>query len=246
MAKNDDLIVSLKKCSVRGNIVALPTEMLPNYPDVKKALMNAGGTYKKNTFVFPNDAQPYIDRLTGGESVNIKKEFQFFGTPDHLADRIIELAHIKPGHNVCEPEIGQAALIKAMWRAGHKNLVWAWELMEINRNIVKELSDDILIEGEDFLKAAPKFNNYFDRVIANPPFTKNQDIDHIRKMYDVCKHGGKIVSIASNHWRHSQNKKEKEFRFWLNELDSDIEEVEAGEFKESGTSIAACIVTINK
>src|ERR1044071_1400290 len=100
-----ELIESLRKCKVEGNIVFLPPISegpLANYGDVRNTLLKAGAKYKKNTFIFPNDAQPYIDRLCGGESVNIQKETQFFPTPDKLADKLVDYACIRPGMAVLE------------------------------------------------------------------------------------------------------------------------------------------------
>src|SRR4051812_12951690 len=114
-----ELAESLKKCKVVGDTLFLPSMSdgpLKNYNDVRTALLKAGAKYKRNTFVFPNDAQPYIDRLTGGESVNIQNEFQFFPTPDALADRLVKLARIGINDKVLEPSAGQGAIIKAIHR----------------------------------------------------------------------------------------------------------------------------------
>lgn len=97
---------------------------------------------------------------------------------------------------------------------------------------------------EDFLTLDRPQN--FDKIIANPPFAKNKDIDHIRKMFECLKPKGRIVSMASNHWRNSGNKKEKDFRLWVAGLDADIKDIKAGSFKESGTNVATCIIIINK
>lgn len=258
------LAESLLKCKVDGNVLYLPDIKegpLPNYADVRKALLNAGATYKRNTFVFPSDAQPFIDRLTGGESVNIKKEFQFFATPYLLANRLVNLAEIKNGMSVLEPSAGQGAIIEAIYKAFPHYMksqndkpgvtVDYYELMDINREILSKKiraserwSSSTSCMGDDFLAANPTFQ--YDRVIANPPFSKNQDIDHIRHMYNFCKAGGTIVSIASTHWKRSNNKKEKLFREWLDNIDSRTEDIEAGEFKESGTLVSSIIIIINK
>lgn len=96
---------------------------------------------------------------------------------------------------------------------------------------------------QDFLTS--KCSNPFDKVIANPPFSNNQDIDHIYKMIEVCKpEFGIVVSIASNHWRNSKYKKETDFRNYLNSKGVVIEEIPEGAFKENGTMVAACIVII--
>lgn len=233
----------LSKCEISGNVVTLPFERLPNYDQVRKALLNAGAKYNKNKFVFPNDARPYIDRLMGGENVNIKKEFQFFATPAPLAKYLVSLADIERHHSILEPSAGQGAIINAIIEKIPTKLVQAYELSEINRNVLQSI-EQCEILGDDFLKQ----NNYrqFDRVIANPPFSKNQDIDHILKMYYATKLGGRIVTIASKHWQISNNKKETEFRNWLDEINADVQDIPQGAFKESGTNVASCIIIINK
>lgn len=245
------LAESLLKCKVEGNTLFLPDIQegpLPNYADVRKALLNAGATYKRNAFVFPSDAQPFIDRLTGGESVNIKKEFQFFATPAKLADRLVELAELNEHDgrgfgSILEPSAGQGAIVKAIHEATGYTSVVGYELMEENRQILKKMHAFHVI-GEDFLQADE--SSKYDYIIANPPFSKNQDIDHIRKMYAVCEDGGRIVTIASKHWQFAKNKKETQFRAWLEDLGAEIIDLDNGEFKESGTMVSCCIIIIDK
>jgi hypothetical protein len=82
--------------------------------------------------------------------------------------------------------------------------------------------------------------------VANPPFSKNQDIDHVMKMYDLLKKGGRLVSIMSSHWKTSKNKKETEFREFIKKTKATVKDVEAGAFKQSGTNVATVIVVIDK
>lgn len=239
----------LSKCTIYGNTVSLPFEQLPNYAEVRKALLNAGATYNRSKFIFPTDAQPYIDRLMSGESVNIKKEFQFFGTPKKWADYVVECANIKEGCKVLEPSAGQGALIEAIYRSGlgFNVVVDYYELMDANRVILNSkvyTGATHVFKGEDFL-TAPAYPMYH-RIIANPPFTKNQDIDHIKKMYNLLYDGGRIVTIASNSWRTGSQKKQIAFREWLDEINAVVEDIPAGEFKESGTNIATCLIIIDK
>jgi len=248
----NELQTSLSKCTIQGDTLFLPPihdGILPNYQEVRKALINAGATYKQNKFIFPNDAKPYIDRLMGGESVNIKKEFQFFGTPAKLADYLVELAEIKPNDTILEPSAGQGAIISAIYRANHNfdSMVYYYELMDVNRNVLTNVVYTGVTHkciGFDFLESDKL--NFFDKIIANPPFSKNQDINHILKMFEALKPKGRIVTIASKHWQHSSNKKETAFKQWLKDLNATVIEVEAGEFAESGTKIATCIIIINK
>lgn len=239
-----ELIESLKKCRVEGNTLYLPADHLSNYAEVRKALMNAGASYKRNTFIFKSDAQPFVDRLTGGESVNIRKEFQFFPTPPDISDWLIELADINASHKILEPSAGDGSLIKAVDRKlAVRKRISCFELMPENRNILSKLGG-VEILGDDFLKHKPTAS--FDRILANPPFNKNQDISHIRHMYECLKKGGRIVSIASKHWEISSGKKETEFKEWLESMDYISHDIEKGRFKESGTLISCCIVVIDK
>lgn len=247
-ANMNELQASIAKCSIAGNVVYLPSieaGLLHNYADVRKAFLNAGAEYKRNTFIFPNDAQPYIDRLMGGESVNIKKEFQFFPTPLELAEEMAAfiLDGFPRGGSILEPSAGQGALIEAMQDDRRLiGTVTAIELMDVNCSVLTKKGIGH-IQG-DFLTY--NFTGQFDRVIANPPFSKNQDIDHIYKMYQVLKKGGRIVTIASKHWQHSTGKKETAFKAWLNEIGAVVDDIEAGVFKESGTNIATCMIIIDK
>lgn len=243
----DPMQADLAKCEICGNQVSLPFERLENYDQVRKALLNAGATYSRSKFIFPNDAAPYIERLMGGEKVNIKKEFQFYATPPELANYLVSIA-IANGLNrdssVLEPSAGQGAIIKAIQeRVKTTSRIYYCELMDINRSVLHQIYNTFLLCDNfmDIPAATP-----FDVIIANPPFNKNQDIDHIRKMYEVCKPGGVIVTIASNSWRQGSQKKQESFRSWIEEVGAEVEDVQAGAFKESGTNIQSCIIVINK
>jgi predicted RNA methylase/uncharacterized protein (DUF4415 family) len=246
MKLSSDVIESLKRCRIEGNTLFLPPISegpIENYQQVKQALLNAGASYKKNTFVFKSDAQPFIDRLTNGESVNIKKEFQFFPTPDDIADYLVSLADLQEADRILEPSAGQGAIVKAILRYNEYALIECCELMPENADVLIKAGYNVI--RNDFLQITDRKSAY-DKIIANPPFSKNQDIDHIMKMWECLKPGGLIVSIASKHWQHTSNKKEKNFRLWLENLKAEIFPIERGQFKESGTMVETCIIVINK
>lgn len=243
---SQEAIETLKASKVEGNIVKLPPDQLDRktYLEVKGKLELIGGKWKGGRvqgFVFQEDPSGLLEQIANREKRNLKKEFQFFGTPDHLADRLVELAEIGGG-TILEPSAGQGAIVKAIHREGRFRKIYGFELMPLNQAILQKI-DGFELLGSDFLTEC---NRQFDRIIANPPFAKNQDIDHILKMYECLAPGGRLVSIAGIHWRHSNNKKEKTFREWLEDVNAEIEDVAAGEFKESGTTVATVIITIDK
>ncbi len=241
----------LSKCTVEGTVIKLPASPIPLdrklYLEVAKSLELIGGKWKGNKimgFVFPTDPTELLNQIAGGDKRNLKKEFQFFGTPDALADELVILANIQKEHTVLEPSAGQGAIIKAIQRHLPKSVDYC-ELMPINQTFLNKIPFTTMV-CEDFLNIPFNCTNFYDRIIANPPFNKNQDIDHVRKMYEVLKIGGRLVSITSTHWQSSSNKKETEFRNWLDKVEAVIQEVPAGTFKESGTNIKTCILIIDK
>ncbi len=238
----------LKDCKVEGMVVKLPPTQLDRklYEQVKNKLELIGGKWKGGKvagFVFQQDPTDLLEEIAGGENRNIKKEFQFFATPDSLADRMAALAEIDATHSILEPSAGQGALIKAVNKLVPVSRVHCFELMPLNQSFLKKLPSAVIV-GEDFLQADEELE--FDRIIANPPFTKNQDIDHILKMYSLLKEGGRLVTIASPSWTFGSQKKQVEFREWLDEIGAQVEPLPEGTFKESGTNIKAMLIVIDK
>lgn len=238
----------LQNCTIDGNIVRLPEGQLERklYQEVAKALELIGGKWKGGKtagFVFPIDPTGLLEQIVNGENRNLKKEFQFFATPDTLADLMVEMAGIKRDHWILEPSAGQGSIIHAINRELPGKQVHWFETMEINRTFLTKIETGIC-DGWDFLTDPCPYK--YDRIIANPPFTKNQDIDHIRKMYEYLNEGGRIVTLSSSHWLNSSNKKETEFKNWLDEIGATYEERPTGEFKESGTNIATVLIIIDK
>lgn len=243
----------LQQCVVEGNNVKLPQIQLDRkiYLEVAKSLNLIGGVWKSGktqAFVFQEDPSELLEQISYGETRNLKKEFQFFATPDKLADWLVELADINEADSILEPSAGQGAIVKAINRVLPNKKVYCYELMSVNQTILKNLTEVEFI-GEDFLNPDGKNTAQqlqFDKIIANPPFSKNQDIDHVKEMYNCLKSGGRLVSITSKHWELSNNKKETSFREWLKEVGADQYDIDNGSFKESGTMVGGFILVIDK
>lgn len=237
------IIESIKIMDANGYRLNLPAVAISNYPALKKVLQKAGGKYNKNGFIFTTDAQAVKDRLIGGETIDDKKKFQFFPTPADLVKKLIDLADIQPSDTVLEPSAGRAAIAKEL-----RGKCATLRLIELNPENVRILNTDydLFATEIDFLEFEPQEYRYVDKIVANPPFTKNQDIDHILHMYKFLKPGGRIVTMASKSWTFGIRNKQTAFRNWLNSVNAEIIEVEAGAFKSSGTNIETVILVINK
>ena len=238
----------IKQSKIEGNILYLQCPQLDRkqYLEIKNKLELIGGKWKGGKilgFVFEEDPTELVNQISNGENRNLKKEYQFFETPEILADELIKYANIKENDLILEPSAGKGAIIKAINRVIPNKEIDCYELMELNHNFLNKILTANLI-ANDFIEN--NINKKYNKIIANPPFNKNQDILHIKKMYDCLKNNGKLVSIASNHWKNCNNRNETEFRNWLDEVNATIVEIDAGKFKENGTIIATCIIIIDK
>lgn len=238
---DQDIIDSVELMTAKGNRLELPTEQISNYAQVKKRLIQAGGKYSKNGFTFPTDAAAIKARLVGGEDINDKKKYQFFATPSDLAKKLVDMADVTENCHALEPSAGRGAIASIL-----KERALTVSVVEIMPTNVECLKDDYTTYEQDFLTLTEEEIGLFDRIVANPPFTKNQDIDHVMHMYSLLKDGGKLVSITSKSWTFGSQNKQKLFRTWLDEVGGEVTEVPEGAFKESGTNIATLIIEITK
>ena len=237
----------LHDCTIVGNVVKLPSEQLDRklYQDVAKALELIGGKWKGGKvfgFVFETDPTDLLKQITNGEKRNLKKEFQFFATPEKLADKLVHLADLKQHDTILEPSAGQGSIIKAINNVCDV-IPDCFELMDINRIILNKSGLCFNLIGDDFLKHNGKT---YSKIIANPPFTKNQDIIHLKEMYKCLSRGGRLVCITSESWINGSQKKQIEFKNWLYDIEAEVIDIEKGTFKESGTMIGGKIIIINK
>lgn len=244
----------LKQCTVDGQIVRLPDIQLDRkqYLEVAKKLELIGGKWKGGKvkgFVFEQDPTELLQDISSGEDRNLKKEYQFFETPDALADLLCSYLPHRPIESILEPSAGRGAIVRALNRTKTTAPIYCCELMELNRKMFKGNAEFIcadFFEIEKYREDVWGGNPKFDVIVANPPFAKNQDIDHFMKMVEVCRYGGRIISVMSRHWQTSTNRKETEFRNFLEQHNAEIVDVDAGVFKESGTNTATCIVIFDK
>lgn len=237
----------LKQCTIDGNVVKLPSIQLERslYQDVAKSINLIGGKWKGGKvsgFVFDTDPTDLLNQITNGGERNLKKEFQFFATPAPLAKRMVEIAAIEEYDLILEPSAGQGAIINAI-QGKHNSLVHYCELMNINQSFLSKIPNTTFLKDNFLLLNTP---DLFHKIIANPPFSNNQDIKHILHMWQTLAPGGTLVTISSRHWEFSNNKQEVNFQTFLTTHNAKIELLPPNIFKESGTSIETNLIIINK
>lgn len=238
-----DVLKILDACRVEGNILYLPDQQLDRktYTEVNKCLDSIGGKWNRKAkgHVFEEDPTELLENLIlTGEVTDVKKEFQYFPTPKEIALQLIDMADIKPGDMLLEPSAGQGAIADYFPKDNPYLLV---ELNEANAKVLENKGFNVLVG--DFLNCG------FDKahiIIMNPPFSKQQDVDHILHAYELLKAGGTLVSIVSESPFFRENKKSVEFRKFLEDNNAEVIELPEGAFKESGTMVKTRIVKINK
>ncbi len=248
---DSDLLTILRGMSFDGNVAMLNSGQLDRktYLRTNEVLESLGGKWNrgKKGHTFDGCPEEIIgDAISSGTYVNEKQAFQFYETPDELADELIERADITEQHYILEPSAGHGALIKAIGRRvpGGRKIA----AVEVQSNCGKYLRElNCAFVSQDFLTVFPVNGLWiFDRIVMNPPFTRSQDIDHVRHAYKFLRPGGKLVAIMSTGFTFRSDRKAVEFREWLDEVGGEWTANDAGAFKSSGTMVNTVMVTITK
>jgi hypothetical protein len=244
----------LSRCAVSGNEVRLPEGRLerPLYDAVNEALEALGGKWnrKAKAHVFASDPTEALAQVLddGAFQKAPKDAFEFFPTPENLADCVAREAKVELCHNVLEPSAGDGALIRAVRRLAPHAAIVAVEIDARHRAAIEE-SGAALCLG-DFLSAETlqRLEPYgrFDRVVMNPPFSKGQDIDHVWQAWGLLRPGGRLIAIMSGGTTFRSDRKATAFRAELVEPHGRVEELPEGSFKESGTGVRTVLVVLDK
>jgi len=250
-----EVIEVLKQGRVEDGVFFLPPIQLDRtlYTKVDEVLKNAGAKWnrsKKGHVLSPDSGERLQGALETGKTVNEKQVFQFFETPSHLADRMVELAELQSGMMILEPSAGHGAIAEAIARYESSKPLYNMGLIMVEvdpkKCAVLEAKQISNVLCEDFMGSFAEEYGMCDRVIMNPPFAKQQDIDHVQHAYEKCLYpGGKLVAIMSPGFTFRTNKKSVSFRALVESYGS-WERLPTGTFREAGTNVNTVLVVLNK
>ncbi len=233
--------------SVSDNRIILPAQHLKHYADLKRLLETSSGTYSsKGYFSFQDgvDAEEVLAAVRQGKALNGKKASQSFFTPEDMAYEVCRAPGNLEGKRVLEPSAGDGALADIARAAGAEVVV-----VENHRpNVLALEKKGYDVWDKDFLSLTPDELGLFDAILANPPFSNNQDIDHVMHMFRFLKPGGTLSVITSQRWKTGSQKAHVEFRAFLDAQGAVIHEIEGGAFRDSGTlvpTLRLCLVKQN-
>jgi predicted RNA methylase len=163
-----------------------------------------------------------------------------FPTPPDLAARVAEEAGIEPGMTVLEPSAGTGALVVAASVRGG-----AVTAVEVNHALAEALARRFAdVRRADFLQCNGDLGT-FDRVLMNPPFAGQADIEHVTHAMRFLKPGGRLAAIMSAGVTFRQDRKAQAFRALVERCGGRIEAMPDGTFRDAGTDVRTVLVTMD-
>lgn len=239
-----DVLAVLRGMRVVGNVAYIDRPLDRDlYVRVNKALDAMGGKWNRSLrgHVFDGDPSARLMQAVVTEEVtDPKKAFGFFETPAALAVSIVQTADLGSGMRVLEPSAGRGMIADMVRDQCPGCAIEVVEIEPRNRKILKEKGYKLV--GKDFLKFRKKG---YDRIVMNPPFARQADIDHVLHAYGLLAPGGRLVSIMAAGVKWRKNKKAVAFQE-LVDAHGTMEELPPETFKESGTLINTVMVTLEK
>lgn len=191
-----------------------------------------------------SEAQRKIRELEA--SIQFVKIDGFWSTQRKLAERMVELADIRPGQRVLEPSAGKGNIADAIRSLCPESIIDVAERNHTLRQIL-ELKGYRVI-GDDCIEIMPDEYRY-DRALLNPPFEAGQDMAHAMHCYSLLNPGGRLVAIVGAGAIHNSTNKHKAFQAWLDEVGADIEKLDESDYgKDHGrtTGVSTYVICIDK
>jgi predicted RNA methylase len=245
-----EALAVLGSMDVEGKLAKITSGQLSRslYLEVNECLMALGGKWNRKLggHVFEDDPRDVLDQvlLTGGEFSNRKQDFGFFETPPAVAESVVCAAGVRPGHRVLEPSAGRGALLRALaiFTPTKRIALTVIELMPENCRALRASGWGEYLLESDFLLY---IDGPFDRILMNPPFARQADVDHVLHAYKLLAPGGRLVSVMSAGVKFRRNRKTDGLRRLIDEHGV-LEDLPEHAFHDSGTDWPTVLVTIDK
>lgn len=195
--------------------------------------------------------------------------FGFYPTPDETAEKVI--SHIsllqkkdQPQLRILEPSAGTGQLARRCisspsvfdnWSGGRERYMHEYRLdnvvdcVEVQPHLAHELEASgqyAKVICADFLQLRPDPDRLYDRIVMNPPFDRERDIDHVVHALDFLKPDGCLVAIMSAGTEFRETRKSIAFRELMAKMKAQWTDLPAGSFAEVGTYVNTLIVRVWK
>lgn len=166
--------------------------------EVERVLESVGAvkvTEERHTYYqFDYDYRSVIDDIVCTARIPDQKSYQFYPTPESIAQDAIELATIgaKPGMNWLEPSAGNGNLADLMPSDAN---VTCYEISELRCKVL-EAKGYADVHCLDFLKLASEYRGGgYDRIVMNPPYSEGRWQAHTEAAAKMLSNDGRLVAI---------------------------------------------------
>lgn len=196
--------------------------------------------------VVPDARQADEDPLKAPKTA-LAKHFGFYPTPDKLAGKILDEANLS-GRNrlsVLEPSAGTGQLAH-LAAAGRRHLV---DCVEVQPALAATLKAEGVYRRVlccDFLNLLPDPAALYDRVVMNPPFDRERDIDHVMHALGFLKPDGFLVAVMSAGTEFRETRKSAAFRELMAKMKARFQDLPAGSFSSVGTNCNTVLLRVWK
>lgn len=194
--------------------------------------------------------------------------FGFYPTPDAAADKILSEISLlqrkgEPQLRILEPSAGTGNLarrclrrfVREEWgyQAERYREEYRWDNLVDCIEMQPHLAHQLEAEGiynrvicADFLKVQPDPARLYDRVVMNPPFDRERDIDHVVHALNFLKPDGVLIAIMSAGTEFRETKKAIAFRKLMEDMGADWSDLPPGSFAEVGTYVNTGFIKVRK
>lgn len=212
----------------------------------------------------PEDREPDEDTGLNDPKTTPAKRYGFFPTPDDAAEHVMGEVSLwqektAPRLRVLEPSAGTGNLARRCAMIDKEGLArGAWKDYRFDPavdcvEIQPPLADALRASGlytkvytANFLSLSPDTTGFYDRVVMNPPFDRERDIDHVMHALKFLKPGGYLVAVMSAGTEFRNTRKSQAFRKLMEDMRADWRDLPAGSFSSVGTNCNTRILKVRK
>lgn len=196
----------------------------------------------------PEEREPDADTGLNDAKASLAKNYGFFPTPDDAAGILVDGAMLyrREGDarlTVLEPSAGTGNLAQRCVEAGA-----IIDCVEVHPDRARGLAGSKRIRRVvmgDFLALQPGPELY-DRVVMNPPFDRERDIDHVMHALGFLKPDGFLTAIMSAGTEFRETRKSRAFREMMASKNAVWRDLPPGSFASVGTYCNTIILRVWK
>jgi Domain of unknown function (DUF4942) len=196
----------------------------------------------------------------------LARRFGFFPTPDTTAEHLISKVALwreptQPPLTILEPSAGTGALARRCATAGHVANKWREErgeersypynhrvdCVEVQPKLARALRAEKLYRRVwcgDFLQMQPDPKRLYDRIVMNPPFDLERDVDHVTHALKFLAPEGQLVAIMSAGTEFRETKKAQALRALVKAKHGRWDDLPACSFASVGTNVNTILLQL--